>query len=62
MYKRNGADRAAAIQAIAMSCKFTSSLDPFRELGGIDETVFQLTYTTLFGWFASYLFLRTGQL
>ena len=23
--------------------------------------VFQISYTTLFGWFASYLFLRTGE-
>jgi hypothetical protein len=27
-----------------------------------DDIAFQLTYTTLFGWFASYLFLRTGKL
>ncbi|AAW46237.2 prenyl-dependent CAAX protease, putative [Cryptococcus deneoformans JEC21] len=41
MYKRNGRNGAAALQAIL-------------------TTLFQLTYTTLFGWFASYLYLRTG--
>ncbi|KAL0244051.1 hypothetical protein I308_105314 [Cryptococcus tetragattii IND107] len=41
MYKKNGRNGAAALQAIL-------------------TTLFQLTYTTLFGWFASYLYLRTG--
>lgn len=43
MYKKNGRNGAAALQAIL-------------------TTLFQLTYTTLFGWFASYLYLRTGSI
>ncbi|OCF33200.1 hypothetical protein I316_05245 [Kwoniella heveanensis BCC8398] len=46
VYRKNGSTSSAAVQAILTD----SSLD----------TVFQLTYTTLFGWFASYLYLRTG--
>jgi len=44
--------------------------DAFKRNGGdaaaaqqaILISLFQLTYTTLFGWFASYLFLRTGSI
>lgn len=56
-YKKNGRNRDAAIQAVALSSEPSHSYAP---IPVADELGFQLTYTTLFGWFASYLFLRTG--
>ncbi|KAK4684851.1 prenyl protein peptidase, partial [Tremellales sp. Uapishka_1] len=46
------------------------ALETFRKNGSTSQAaiqalagcLFQLTYTTLFGWFASYLFVRTGSI
>lgn len=58
-FKRNGGNADAAKRAIATSRTYHA-----RPTEGVDLTtppVFQLSYTTLFGWFAAYLYLRTGE-
>lgn len=58
-YKKNGRNRDAAIHAIALSGQSRTLNKANRSA---HHSGFQLTYTTLFGWFASYLFLRTGSI
>ena len=59
VYRRSGGGREAAVKAIGGCGGFSSPSDNGSQLMG-GKTVFQFGYTTLFGWFASYLFLRTG--
>ena len=77
VYRKAGGGRDAAVQAIGGCRMFLQSLDALEfEIDSCllvfgnersrcetltQTVVFQLMYTTLFGWFASYLFLRTGE-
>lgn len=58
-FRRNGGDSDAAKRAVATSGKYIN----WNAYQGVAHLlpVFQLGYTTLFGWFAAYLYLRTGK-
>lgn len=53
VFTKGGKTSQAAVQAIVGARKFVPD---------VTDPVFQLSYTTLFGWYASYLFLRTGSI
>jgi prenyl protein peptidase len=61
VWKKGGSNRSSAIQALA-GCGTSSPCHRACVLVVHTCLVFQLGYTTLFGWYASYLFIRTGSI